>query len=206
MSKSVQVCTACQFVKGQNIGQNHSQLGNNFFAPPVANSSTSWNHLFAFLNLCPTWVQVKYQIPHLSPNWREVTSCNPLHEVDGANNNFNFCPNWAEVNFLFPTSCLEVVLQLQTNLVRSDTKKYKLASRTRWYHFAHFANFPPEQSTQNCLPGQTSLWLLEQYLWYWQHDFLIVTKIWSSILPLLCSKRNTIIPAKDNWFSRYLSV
>ncbi|QNP77737.1 hypothetical protein [Phascolarctobacterium faecium] len=41
MSKSVQVCTACQFVKGQNIGQNHSQLGNNFFAPPVANSSTS---------------------------------------------------------------------------------------------------------------------------------------------------------------------
>ena len=40
MSKPVQVCTACQFVKGQNIALNYFQLGNNFSAPPMANLST----------------------------------------------------------------------------------------------------------------------------------------------------------------------
>ena len=30
----------------------------------------------------------------------------------------------------------------------------KLASRVRWFHFAHSADFPLEQSTQNCLPGK----------------------------------------------------
>ena len=59
----------------------------------MADLSTTWNPLFAFLNLYPTWVQVglekiirsdlfpnreqvKYQIAHLSPSWREVTSYN----------------------------------------------------------------------------------------------------------------------------------
>ena len=76
MSKSVQVCTACQFVKGQNIGQNHSQLGNNFFAPPVAKSMVPITILTSaqieqklifysrrvvwklFCNFRPTWSEV----------------------------------------------------------------------------------------------------------------------------------------------------
>ena len=68
---------------------------------------------------------------------------------------FLFPTSWRE--FHFPTICREVVLQLQTNLVQSDIKKYKVASRATWYHFAHFTDFPLKQSTQNCLPGQTSL-------------------------------------------------
>ena len=41
MSEPVQVYTACQFVNGQNITLNYSQLENNSPVPPVANSSTS---------------------------------------------------------------------------------------------------------------------------------------------------------------------
>ena len=41
MSEPVQVYTACQFVKEQNIGQNYSHVGNVFTVPPVVNSSTS---------------------------------------------------------------------------------------------------------------------------------------------------------------------
>ena len=48
MSEPVQVYTACQFVKGQNIALNYSQLGNNFATTPVANSSTSQNHFLHF--------------------------------------------------------------------------------------------------------------------------------------------------------------
>jgi len=46
MSEPVQVYTACQFVKGQNIALNYSQLRNDFFVSPVANLSTSqtWNY------------------------------------------------------------------------------------------------------------------------------------------------------------------
>lgn len=62
MSEPVQVYTACQFVKGQNIALNYFQLGNNSAMPPVANSSTSQNSLFAFLDLCPTWLQVKLRV------------------------------------------------------------------------------------------------------------------------------------------------
>ena len=59
MSKPVQVCTACQFVKGQNIGQNYFRVGNNYAVP-----------LVAFWNLCPTWVQVVFEISvsRLVPN------------------------------------------------------------------------------------------------------------------------------------------
>ena len=55
MSEPVQVYTACQFVKGQNMALNCSQFGNNSTMPPVANSFTSRNTLFPYLNLCPTW-------------------------------------------------------------------------------------------------------------------------------------------------------
>ena len=48
MSEPVQVYTACQFVKGQNIALNYFQLGNNFATTPVANSSTSQNHFLHF--------------------------------------------------------------------------------------------------------------------------------------------------------------
>ena len=48
MSEPVQVYTACQFVKGQNMALNYSQLGNNFSILPVANSSTSQNSLLVF--------------------------------------------------------------------------------------------------------------------------------------------------------------
>lgn len=40
MSKPVQVCTACQFVNGQNMTLNYFQLGNNYSVLPVANLST----------------------------------------------------------------------------------------------------------------------------------------------------------------------
>ena len=59
MSEPVQVYTACQFVKGQNMALIYFQLGNNSTMPPVANSSTRQNSPFAFLNLCPIWEQVK---------------------------------------------------------------------------------------------------------------------------------------------------
>ena len=62
MSEPVQVYTACQFVKGQNTALIYFQLGNNSTMPPVANSSTSRNTLFQYLNLCPTWVQVKLRV------------------------------------------------------------------------------------------------------------------------------------------------
>ena len=71
MSEPVQVYTACQFVKRQNTAPIYFQLGNNSAMPPVSNSSTSRNALFPYLNLCPTWVQVR----------------------------INFCSNWAEVEF-----------------------------------------------------------------------------------------------------------
>ena len=41
MSEPVQVYTACQFVKGQKITLNYSQLRNDFFVSPVDNLSTS---------------------------------------------------------------------------------------------------------------------------------------------------------------------
>ena len=40
-SEPVQVYTACQFVKGQNMALNYSQLGNNSAVPPVVISSAS---------------------------------------------------------------------------------------------------------------------------------------------------------------------
>ena len=58
----VQVYTACQFVKGQNTALIYFQLGNNSTMPPVSNPSTSRNALFPYLNLCPTWVQVKLRV------------------------------------------------------------------------------------------------------------------------------------------------
>ena len=63
----VQVYTACQFVKGQNMALIYFQLGNNSTMPPVANSSTSRNTLFPYLNLCPTWVQVKLRVLTIGP-------------------------------------------------------------------------------------------------------------------------------------------
>ena len=89
-----QTCTGlpclplCANLKWQ---RNYSRIGNNFSALPVANLSTSWNFLSLFLTcaqlgykwfwktlrsyLFPIWGQAKYQIPHLSPSWREVFSC-----------------------------------------------------------------------------------------------------------------------------------
>jgi len=85
MSKPVQVCTACQFVKRQNIGQNYFRLGNNYAVPPVANSSTSRNPLFALWNLCPTWVQVIFEISisRLVPNLgtSEIPNTSPLAKL-----------------------------------------------------------------------------------------------------------------------------
>ena len=48
MSEPVQVYTACQFVKGQNIALNYFQLGNNFPEPLVGDLTTSGNPLFIF--------------------------------------------------------------------------------------------------------------------------------------------------------------
>ena len=67
MSEPVQVYTACQFVKGQNMALIYFQLGNNSAMPPVSNSSTSRNVLFPYLNLCPTWVQVKLRVLTIGP-------------------------------------------------------------------------------------------------------------------------------------------
>ena len=67
MSEPVQVYTACQFVKGQNMALIYFQLGNNSTMPPVANSSTGRNTLFPYLNLCPTWVQVKLRVLTIGP-------------------------------------------------------------------------------------------------------------------------------------------
>ena len=49
----------CASLKWQ---RNHSRIGNNSSTQPVGNSPTSQDHLFTFLNLCPTWVQVKLRI------------------------------------------------------------------------------------------------------------------------------------------------
>ena len=48
MSEPIQVYTACQFVKGQNMVLNYSQLGNYLFILPVVNSSTSLNSILVF--------------------------------------------------------------------------------------------------------------------------------------------------------------
>ena len=70
----VQGYTACQFVKGQNTAPIYFQLGNNSTMPPVANSSTSRNTLFPYLNLCPTWVQVKLRVLTIGPVPKSGTS------------------------------------------------------------------------------------------------------------------------------------
>lgn len=74
MSEPVQVYTACQFVKGQNMALIYFQLGNNSAMPPVTNSSTSRNTLFPYLNLCPTWVQVKLRVLTIGPVPKSGTS------------------------------------------------------------------------------------------------------------------------------------
>ena len=74
MSEPVQVYTACQFVKGQNMALIYFQLGNNSAMPPVSNSSTSRNTLFPYLNLCPTWVQVKLRVLTIEPVHKSGTS------------------------------------------------------------------------------------------------------------------------------------
>ena len=74
MSEPVQVYTACQFVKGQNMALIYFQLGNNSAMPPVSNSSTSRNVLFPYLNLCPTWVQVKLRVLTIGPVPKSGTS------------------------------------------------------------------------------------------------------------------------------------
>ena len=48
---------------------------------------------------------------------------------------------------------------------------HKFASRAKRVLFAHFADFPPEASLQNCLSGKSSLKPIERYLWYRLHDF-----------------------------------
>ena len=74
MSEPVQVYTACQFVKGQNMALIYFQLGNNSAMPPVSNSSTSRNALFPYLNLCPTWVQLKLRVLTIGPVPKSGTS------------------------------------------------------------------------------------------------------------------------------------
>ena len=74
MSEPVQVYTACQFVKGQNLALIYFQLGNNSAMPPVSNSSTSRNALFPYLNLCPTWVQLKLRVLTIEPVSKSGTS------------------------------------------------------------------------------------------------------------------------------------
>ena len=119
----------------------------------MADLSTSRNLLFAFLNLCPTWVQVILK----NPSIRLVPDLG-INEIPEP----HLLTSWRA--FYFPTNCREVALQLQTNLIRSDTKKYKLASMAKWYHFVTFTDFSLEQSTQKYLSGQTSLKPFEQYL------------------------------------------
>lgn len=93
----VQVYTACQFVKGQNMALIYFQLRNNSTVPPVANSSTSRNALFPYLNLCPTWVQVKLRVLMIRPVPKSGTSQRagtvPLANLASS----NFVPVWHEV-------------------------------------------------------------------------------------------------------------
>ena len=93
----VQVYTACQFVKGQNMALIDFQLRNNSTMPPVANSSTSQNALFPYLNLCPTWVQVKLRVLMIRPVSKSGTSQRagtvPLANLTSS----NFVPVWHEV-------------------------------------------------------------------------------------------------------------
>ena len=95
--------------------RNHSRIGNNFSTQPVGNSPTSYDAILVFVtcdqvghklfwkflrpDLFPIWEQVKYQIPHLSPSWREVISCNRCTKSKTIITQNNFCPNWAEVIF-----------------------------------------------------------------------------------------------------------
>ena len=74
MSEPVQVYTACQFVKGQNMALIYFQLRNNSTMPSVANSSTSRNALFPYLNLYPTWAQVKLRVLTIGPVPKSGTS------------------------------------------------------------------------------------------------------------------------------------
>ena len=93
----VQVYTACQFVKGQNMALIYFQLGNNSTMPPVVNSSTSRNALCPYLNLCPTWVQVKLRVLMIGPVPKSGTSQRagtvPLANLARS----NFVPVWHEV-------------------------------------------------------------------------------------------------------------
>mgnify|MGYP006925814594 CR=1 FL=1 len=93
----VQVYTACQFVKGQNMALIYFQLRNNSTVPPVANSFTSRNALFPYLNLCPTWVQVKLRVLMIRPVPKSGTSQRagtiPLANLASS----NFVPVWHEV-------------------------------------------------------------------------------------------------------------
>jgi len=59
-----------------------------------------WFLKYLFPDLFPIWEQVKYQTPHLSPNWREVTSCNRCTRTETIIAIINVCPNWAEVFFI----------------------------------------------------------------------------------------------------------
>ena len=93
----VQVYTACQFVKGQNMALIDFQLRNNSTMPPVVNSSTSQNALFPYLNLCPTWVQVKLRVLMIRPVSKSGTS-QRAGTVTLANlTSSNFVPVWHEV-------------------------------------------------------------------------------------------------------------
>ena len=60
--------------EGAKYGSNLFQLGNNSAMPPVSNSSTSRNTLFPYLNLCPTWVQVKLRVLTIEPVPKSGTS------------------------------------------------------------------------------------------------------------------------------------
>ena len=97
MSEPVQVYTACQFVKGQNTAPIYFQLGNNSTMPPVANSSTSRNTLFPYLNLCPTWVQVKLRVLTIGPVPKSGTGQRTGTVLLAKLARSNFVPVWREV-------------------------------------------------------------------------------------------------------------
>ena len=59
---------------GEDVSVFYFQLGNNSAMPPVSNSSTSRNVLFPYLNLCPTWVQVKLKVLTIGPVPKSGTS------------------------------------------------------------------------------------------------------------------------------------
>lgn len=102
----------CASIKWQ---RNHSWIGNNFSALPVANLSTSWNPLLLFF----TCAQIGYQwflknpsirlvhdlgtseIPDTAPLAKLARSylVQSLHKVKTITTKINFCPNWAEVIF-----------------------------------------------------------------------------------------------------------